>query len=79
MTTDFSMWSTYNYSNTITIDYEIVTNLDDVNVSYPILVTIAADPKVTVKTSVTCSLTLGQETKNLDFIITPAGSNVSNK
>jgi hypothetical protein len=74
MTRDFSTWST---SNNITIDYGVVTSLEDDNVSYPILIIIAADPKVTVQTSVACSLTVGQETETLDFIITPAGPAVS--
>ena len=72
------MWLMNNSSRNITIDYGTVNNLDDVNVSYPILITIAADTRVYQKMFVACYLTNGLESENLTFDITPTGLNVSN-
>ena len=74
---DFSTWSTYNYSNNITVDYGYVKNLVSDNVSYPVLITIAADPTVKQKMNVTCFFTVGQDSDIIEFIITPVGTNVS--
>ena len=52
-------------------------NLDGDNVSYPILITIAADPQVNQNMNVTCFIALNQELANITFDITPLGYNVS--
>jgi len=74
---DFSTWSTYNYSNNITVDYGYVKNLVSDNVSYPVLITIAAEPTVKQKMNVTCFFAVGQDSDIIEFIITPVGTNVS--
>jgi hypothetical protein len=76
MTADFSSWPDSNYSNSITIDYGLVWNLDTTNISYPILITIVADPEVNQNMFVQCTLSLGNESESVGFSITPAGANV---
>ena len=74
---DFTTWSTYNYSNNITVDYGYVKNLDSDNVSYPVLITIAADPTLQQKMNVTCFFSMGQDSEIIEFFISPVGTNVS--
>ena len=74
---DFSTWKIYDYAQNILIDYGIVHNMNQDIISYPILITIVADPAVSQNTMVSCSLTLGQNSLNLDFYITTVASNVS--
>ena len=64
-------------SQNITFDYGLVKNMHTENVFYPILITIGADPAVDQNMSVSCSLTLGQDTLDLDFDITPVNLGVS--
>ncbi len=74
---DYSKWSMFDSSSNITIDYGTVMNLDNHNVSYPILITIAGDSQVNQNVSVTCILTLDGNTETMTFDITPVGANVS--
>jgi hypothetical protein len=74
---DFTTWSTYNYSNNFTVDYGYVKNLDSDNVSYPVLITIAADPTLQQKMNVTCFFSMGQDSEIIEFFISPVGTNVS--
>jgi hypothetical protein len=65
------MWNStvYNGEN-VTFNYGMVQNLEGTdNVSYPVLVTIAASPIITQNRTVQCDFTVGPSSTNFSFDI----------
>ena len=67
-------WNLTSYSGeNLTLNYGVVENLDgSSNISYPILITVAADLKSSPNGTVNCALTAGSTTENFSFFIVPS-------
>jgi hypothetical protein len=64
-------WNSTNYNGeNVTFNYEMVQNLDEVNnISYPVLITIAASTLVSQNKTVQCHFTVGPSSANFSFRI----------
>ena len=72
------MWDSTNYNGeNLTFNYGVVENLDKSNnVTYPILITIATNARLTQNQTVNCQLTAGSTTDNFTFDVVPTGLKV---
>jgi hypothetical protein len=77
LSADFAALNDLDLSPNNTFDYGIIQNLNEENISYPILISIGADPAISQNINISCKISLGDTIEFLDFEVNAIATNVS--